>query len=137
MLSEVSLLCFLADLRMHLACFEGHIPDGISFISLESFFFYFRNILPDRCNQISTLMAVLHPYIPVIISKKSFGNLVSSYVGGDLRKLEALEQSLAARSKMFFVNSAMKKCDEQWENILDICCQIRNYKEQALSAQQI
>ena len=137
MLSEVSLLCFLADLRMYLACFEGSMPEDISFINLESFFFYFRNILQVECGQISTIMGIIAPYIPVIVSKKSFGNLMSSYMEGDLRKLEALEQSLVERSKMFFINCAMRKSDEEWENVLDICCQIRNHKEQALSAHQI
>ena len=137
MLSEVSLLCFLADLRLYLACFEGHMPEGLSFINISSFFLYFRDVLPMRCNQVQALLTVLSPYIPIILSQKSFGSLVSSYMEGDHRELDEMERRLIERSQIFFVKSALKKTDEDWQSLLDICCQIRNHKEQSLQAGHI
>ena len=124
-ISEPSLICFLWDLRRVLGFFDGELPENIDFINVDSFFYYLNLAYPARCREIGTLMAILEPFIPTFISEKNLLGLLAAYVAGDLNRLTHLEQNLMHRSKLIFIKSAISDDNDNWENMVSICCKIR------------
>jgi len=128
-ISEPSLICFLWDLRQALGSFEKEMPEGIDFISIDSFFYYLNLAYPVKCREICALMAILEPFIPTFISEKNLLGLLAAYVAGDATRLDHLEQNLMHRSKLIFIKSAILDNDAHWENMVSICCKIREKRK--------
>jgi hypothetical protein len=119
----------LWDLRQGLGFFEGELPDGIDFISADSFFYYLNLAYPVKCREIGALMAILEPFIPTFISEKNLLGLLAAYVAGDYDRLINLEQSLMRRSKLIFIKSAISDNEDNWEHMVSICCKIREKRK--------
>jgi len=124
-ISEPSLICFLWDLRRVLGAFDGELPENIDFINVDSFFYYLNLAEPVKGREIGTLMAILEPFIPTFISEKNLLGLLAAYVAGDYNRLTHLEQNLMHRSKLIFIKSAISDDNDNWENMVAICCKIR------------
>ena len=127
-ISEASLLCFLLDLRAALEFFKGEMPKNIDFINVDSFYFYLNLAFPSKYAEISGLMDVLEPFVPVIISEKNLMSLLGFYAAGEMEPILNLEESLMNRSKLLFLNSAMTAENGHWENIMAVCCKIRRQR---------
>ncbi|MCL2575736.1 MAG: hypothetical protein FWE33_04815 [Defluviitaleaceae bacterium] len=124
-LTENGLKCFLDDLRNELAFLKNELPKDIHFISADSFYFYLNLAYPIKCQQVMGLMTVLEPYIPLVVSEKGLNTLMNAYAQNDLNRLTDVEQSLAARSKLLFLNSAITTDEDNWSNVVDVCCALR------------
>ena len=127
-ISESSLICFLWDLRRALAPFRGEMPGDIYFINADSFYFYLRRTFPGKHQEIGGLMGVLEPFIPVIVSERNLLSLLAAYAGGSTDRLAQVEQAMADRSRVLFINSAMTADNDHWENMIGICCQVRQQR---------
>jgi len=124
-ISENSLRCFLADLRHILAMFIGELPEDIHFISIDSFYFYMNLAFPKKTREIAALMNVLEPYIPLVVSQNAMEGILCAYEEGDYARLLSIEENLAGRSKLSFIHSALNMKNDNWADMVKICCQIR------------
>jgi len=124
-LSEPSLKCFLEDLRLATRFLRSQLPKDIHFFSTESFYFYLRMAYPEKTTEIQGLMAVLEPYVPLILSESTLFSLFDAYVTNDIAQLLVLQDALVTRSKLLFISSAIDADDDGWQNVMDICCTIR------------
>ncbi|MCL2854948.1 MAG: hypothetical protein FWE21_04950 [Defluviitaleaceae bacterium] len=127
-ISEASLNCFLQDLRHALAPFKGQMPENIHFINMDSFYFYLGMAYPCKRQEIGSLMWVLEPFIPVIISERNLLALLAAYASGDMTNLSRLEASLSDRSRLSFIQTAITADCTHWQNIMGICRQIHNQR---------
>jgi len=130
MISDRSLVCFLHDLRGLLGYFKSQMPDYVSFINMESFNFYMQLGFPRKSSEMSVLMEIIEPYIPMIISPENLEVVIMAHENGKTAELDALEENLMSRSKFIFVNSVMEAEVADWENIVAICRKIRAMKAQ-------
>jgi len=124
-LSEPTLKCFLDDLRIATAFLRNQMPKDIHFISADSFYFYLGLAFPEKTAQIRSLMGVLEPYVPLILSEHALFCLFDAYAENDIAGLITLQQNLDTRSKLLFINSAIEADDEQWQDVVAVCCAIR------------
>ncbi|MDR2166694.1 MAG: hypothetical protein LBE35_02430 [Clostridiales bacterium] len=125
-ISEISLICFLWDLRRILVLFENEMPSDIDFISVESFYFYMSLASPAKSREIAALMGIVEPFIPIIISQKNLENILDAYFLGDFARLSRLEQVLIDRSKLLFINAAITADNAGWNEMVEACCDIRS-----------
>ena len=127
-ISDRSLICFLHDLRLLLLRYKSQLPRYVHFINIDSFYFYLQLGYPAQCHELSGLMDIIEPYIPMIVSPQNLEDVFFAYEQGDLEELANLEENYMGRSKFIFLNSVMAADDEDWENILAICRKIRTMK---------
>jgi len=106
------------------------MPERIDFINIESFYFYMFLGFPDKGRELTTLMGIIDPYIPMIISPQNLEEVVSAYEEGDTSHLANLEENFMGRSKFIFMNSVMMAQGADWDNIVAICLRIREVKSQ-------
>ena len=132
-ISDRSLLCFMEDLRQLLVYFKNQMPEYISFINIESFYYYMRLAYPQKYKEMTGLMDILEPYIPLIISPRNLEEVVDAYEQGNSLELAKLEADFLGRSKFIFMNSVMTADQEDWDNIVAICRRIREIKLQEMS----
>jgi len=131
-ISDRSLVCFLHDLRLLLLRYKGQLPRYVHFINIDSFYFYMQMGYPAQCEELTGLMEIIEPYIPMIVSPQNLDDVVYAYEQGDLDELASLEENYMGRSKFIFMNSVMAANNEDWENILAICRKIREVKSQRM-----
>lgn len=127
-ISDKSLICFLHDLRRLLVNFQSHMPEYIHFINTESLYFYMKLGFPQKSQELESLMDIIDPYIPLIISPKNLQEAMTTYEQGNIDRLSALTESYANRSKFIFISSVMKTQNADWESMVAICRQIRKLK---------
>ena len=132
-ISDRSLLCFMEDLRQLLVYFKNQMPEYISFINIESFYYYMRLAYPQKYKEMTGLMDILEPYIPLIISPRNLEEVIDAYEQGNSLELEKLEANFLGRSKFIFMNSVMTADQEDWGNIVTICRRIREIKLKEMS----
>ena len=132
-ISDRSLVCFMEDLRQLLVFFKNQMPDFISFINIESFYYYMRLAYPQKYKELSGLMDIIEPYIPLIISPHNLEEVIFAYENGNSQELAKLEADFLGRSKFIFMNSVMTADQEDWGNIVAICRRIREIKLQEMS----
>lgn len=132
-ISDRSLVCFMEDLRQLLVYFKNQMPEYVNFINIESFYYYMRLAYPQKYKELTALMDILEPYIPLIISPRNLEEVVFAYEQGNLQELAKLEANFLGRSKFIFMNSVMTANQEDWENIMAICRRIREIKLQDMS----
>ena len=132
-ISDRSLVCFMEDLRQLLCYFKNQMPDYISFINIESFYYYMRLAYPQKYKELTALMDILEAYIPLIISPRNLEEVVFAYEQGNAHELAKLEADFLDRSKFIFMNSVMTADQEDWGNIVAICRRIREIKLQEMS----
>jgi len=118
----------MEDFRQLLTYFKNQMPDYISFINIESFYYYMRLAYPQKYKELAALMDIIEPYIPLIISPRNLEEVVEAYESGNAHKLAKLEADFLGRSKFIFMNSVMTADDEDWGNIVAICRRIREIK---------
>jgi len=131
-ISENSLICFLSDLRLLLISAKKNTPQNIVYINLSSFYFYFDLAYPDMCNAIKELMAIIDPYIPLIISQSNLDEILIAREMGDLARMICLQDNYKTRSEYVFINSIMQANESDWEAIIEICKRIRELRENSL-----
>ena len=132
-ISDRSLLCFMEDLRQLLVYFKNQMPEYISFINIESFYYYMRLAYTQKYKELAALMDILEPFIPLIISPSNLEEVMFAYEQGNSRELAKLEANFLNRSKFIFMNSVMTADQEDWQNIVAICRKIREIKLQEMS----
>ena len=132
-ISDRSLICFMEDLRRLLVFFRNQMPEYISFINIESFYYYMRLAYTQKYKELTGLMDILEPYIPLIISPRNLEEVVFAYEQGNSHELAKLEADFLNRSKFIFMNSVMTADQEDWENIVAICRRIREIKLQEMT----
>ena len=120
----------MEDFRRLLVCFKSQMPAYIHFINIESFYFYMSLAYPKKYKELTALMDVIEPFMPLIVSSKNMGDVILAYEQGDDDKMTKLEKGLASRSKFIFMNTAMAVQDADWKNIVAICRKIREMKAQ-------
>jgi hypothetical protein len=123
----------MEDLRQLLVYFKNQMPEYVNFINIESFYYYMRLAYPQKYKELTALMDILEPYIPLIISPRNLEEVVFAYEQGNLQELAKLEANFLGRSKFIFMNSVMTANQEDWENIMAICRRIREIKLQDMS----
>jgi len=123
----------MEDLRQLLVYFKNQMPEYISFINIESFYYYMRLAYPQKYKEMTGLMDILEPYIPLIISPRNLEEVVDAYEQGNSLELAKLEADFLGRSKFIFMNSVMTADQEDWGNIVAICRRIREIKLQEMS----
>lgn len=124
-ISENSLRCFLADLRHVLGQFIDEIPSDIHFISVGTFYFYMHMAFPNRCREIRALMGIVEPFIPIVLSGRNLQSIIIAHESGSDARLIGVEESLIERSKLIFLKNAMILNKHEWEEMVNICCEIR------------
>jgi len=131
MISDRSLVCFLYDLRSLLAYFKSQLPDYVKFINMESFTFYMRLGFPRKSSEMTILMEIIEPYIPMIITPENLEVVILAHEYGNQGEVTELEENLMDRSKFIFLTSVMEAGSADWENIVQICRKIRSMKARA------
>ena len=132
-ISDRSMICFMEDLRQLLVYFKNQMPEYISFINIESFYYYMRLAYPQKYKELAALMDILEPFIPLIISPRNLEEVIFAYEQGNSHELAKLEADFLNRSKFIFMNSVMTADEEDWGNIVSICRRIREIKLQEMT----
>ncbi|MCL2573587.1 MAG: hypothetical protein FWE34_03420 [Defluviitaleaceae bacterium] len=122
----------MEDLRQILVFFKNQMPEHMHFINIESFYYYMRLAYPQKYKELTALIDIIEPYIPLIISPRNLEEVIFAYEYGDSHELARLEADFLGRSKFIFMNSVMAADEEDWENISAICRRIREIKLQEM-----
>jgi len=129
-LSEEELKQALADLKHALAFFASPAMQKITFLSLDSLLHYASNI-PH--NALPILLERVSPYIPLAVTGQHIEAFLSAALRSDEETILEMENSFIYDSKIKFINSIFAvKSEAEWQEIVSICCTVRECKEENL-----
>ena len=126
-ISENKLISYLETIRKKVRDIDISEFKNIVFLSSESFFYFIDN-RKGKSVQLSELLNKIEHYIPLAITEENINLLLNAALDPSGDKVDALESSFIASSKIKFVNTIIDAhSPEQWNEIVNTCKTIRKY----------
>ena len=125
-MTETNLILRLYDIRDIL---KNSNIKNIVFLNLDSLYSFFDK----KGGNISELINTIEPYIPLMISSENIKDFIEAAVTNDEERIKWLEDAFITNSKIKFINSVYSvETENEWQEIVDLCVKIRDYKEKGL-----
>ncbi len=139
LLTKEELAYHLSHFREILTNFDFSEIKNIRFFNLESFYHYMDHVANNpfkrQYEALEKQLDYIQPYIPFVSEERADKFLKELAHAVTDEESQKIKESYAKKLRLDFLNvSRFITTQEEWENIMDACEQIRLHKEETLLA---
>lgn len=129
-LSEKELLTELNNFKFVLHNFDYKDIENLIFLNLESLYVYIENVENNpfklQYEKLQKILDVIEPYIP-FVTENGFINMIEIENLSDSEELKNIQKIFSSKKRVNFTNIIrIINNNTEWENIVNICKEIRN-----------
>ncbi len=139
LISQTDLKNTLLEFRYILKDFDFSSIDNIRFFNLESFFSYVENVknnpFKKQLNLLNQKLDILQPYLPFVTSDRATEFLTAISRCDTEETSTKVKRKFMKKIRQDFIDlTRTLSTQEQWEQVLEACEEVRLHKEECALA---